>query len=417
MSNLKEIIAPSFYKVHNDLKHNKYTHIWLKGGRGSTKSSFISVEIILGIMKDPQANALVLRKVAAYLHDSVYEQLCWAIEALEVEKFWHRNKSPLQLTYIPTGQRILFRGADEPTKIKSTKVSHGYIKYIWYEETDGFDGMEEIRTINQSLMRGGQHFVVFYSFNPPKSIKSWVNQAVEQEKLRKDVLVHHSTYLTVPKEWLGDAFLIEAEHLKKIKPESYEHEYMGKATGTGGEVFDNVITKEITDEQISHFDRIRRGLDWGYTTDPLAYVVCHYDSTRHKLYIYNEIYKVNMKNRLVAAKIKEENKLNDLIVADSEDPRSIADMKDYGLNMRGAKKGPGSIENGMKWLTDLEEIIIDPVRCPNTAREFTGYELEKDRNGNFKSGYPDKDNHSIDATRYACERDMVKNNFSITIPD
>lgn len=415
MNSLRKIIAPPFYNVHNALKHDKYVHYWLKGGRGSTKSSCISIEIVLGIIKDPKANALVLRKVAAYLHDSVYEQLCWAIEALGVEKFWHKNKSPLQLTYVPTGQKILFRGADEPTKIKSTKVSKGYIKYIWYEETDGFAGMEEIRSINQSLMRGGEKFAIFYSFNPPKSIKSWVNQAVEQEKLRKDVLVHHSTYLAVPKEWLGEAFIIEAEHLKKVKPELYEHEYLGKATGTGGEIFNNVTLRKITEEEILRFDKIRRGLDWGYSYDPLAYIVGHIDTTRHRLYLFKEIYKVNIKNRVLAAKIKGENTLNEVIIADSEDPRSIADMKDYGINIKGAKKGPGSIDFGMKWLIDLEEIIIDPERCPNTAREFTGYELEKDKNGNFKSNYPDKDNHTIDATRYMLENDMSKSRFRLTI--
>lgn len=415
MTSLKKLIAPSFYNTHNALKQDKYVHFWHKGGRGSTKSSYISIEIVLGIMQDHKANALALRKVGAYLRDSVYEQLCWAIEALGVEKFWHSNISPLQLTYVPTGQKILFRGADDPSKIKSTKVSKGYIKYIWYEEVDGFNGMEEIRTINQSLMRGGEQFVVFYSFNPPKSIKSWVNQAVEQEKLRKDTIVHHSTYLDVPKKWLGDAFIIEAEHLKKIKPEAYEHEYMGKATGTGGEVFDNVVQELIPDSQIKIFDHIRRGIDWGYTTDPFAYIVCHYDKTRHKLYIFKEIYKVNMKNRLIAKKIKIENKSNDLITADSEDPRTIADMRDYGINIKGAKKGPGSIESGMKWLTDLEQIIIDPKRCPNTAREFTSYELDKDKNGNFKSGYPDRDNHSIDAARYALERDMIKKKSGFTI--
>ena len=140
MSDLTKLIAPSFYGVHHDIKAGRHTHYWLKGGRGSTKSSFISVEIILGMMQDTAANALVLRKVAVNLKDSVYEQLLWAIEALGVEHLWKAKLSPLQLSYLPTGQRILFRGADEPKKIKSTKFRKGYCKYIWYEEADEFAG-------------------------------------------------------------------------------------------------------------------------------------------------------------------------------------------------------------------------------------------------------------------------------------
>ena len=194
---LKDLIAPSFYSVHNALKREQYTHYWLKGGRGSTKSTFASVQIVLGMMQDPNANAVVLRKVARYLKDSVFEQLMWAIDKLGVANYWHKTESPLAMTYIPTGQRILFRGADEPRKIKSTKFSKGYGKYIWYEEVDEFHGMEEIRTINQSLMRGGPRFVVFYSFNPPASVRNWVNEELLHD--RPDRLVHHSTYLDVPR--------------------------------------------------------------------------------------------------------------------------------------------------------------------------------------------------------------------------
>lgn len=269
MTSLKSIIAPSFFKVHNFIKNDEFIHYWLKGGRGSTKSSFISIEIILGIMKDPSANALSLRKVKDTLKDSTFEQLEWAISALGVDEFWHKSISPLTLTYIPTGQKILFRGADNPKKIKSIKVSKGYIKYIWYEECDEFDGMEEIRSINQSLMRGGKTFVVFYSFNPPRSIKSWVNQEVEKQKLRKDTLVHHSTYLTVPRKWLGEAFFIEADYLKRVKEDSYKHEYLGEAIGTGGEIFTNVILREITPEELAIFDNWKRGLDFGLTKQTL----------------------------------------------------------------------------------------------------------------------------------------------------
>lgn len=401
---LSELIAPSFYELHNDIKNNRYTHYWLKGGRGSTKSSFISIEIILGMMKNPGTHAVALRKVGVNLKDSVYEQLLWAIEKLGVSEYWTARLSPLELIYIPTGQRILFRGADKPKKIKSIKVKSGYIRYVWYEEVDEFNGMEEIRIINQSLLRGGDKFDVFYSFNPPDSQRNWVNNEVTREY--PDRKVHHSTYLTVPKEWLGEQFFIEAEHLKKVNEKAYRHEYLGEVTGTGGEVFTNVTIRKITDDEISKFDRIRRGIDFGYAVDPFAYVVMHFDKTRRRLYIFHEIYKVGLSNRKAAELIKKENTNNGLIVADSAEPKSIAELREYGLKIVGARKGPDSVDYGIKFLQDLEEIVIDSERCPNTAREFLNYELEKDKDGNFKAEFPDKNNHTIDAVRYALEDDM-----------
>ena len=401
---LIKLIAPSFYKVHQDIKENRHTHYWLKGGRGSTKSSFISIEIILGMMKDSNANAVILRKVGFNLKDSVYEQLEWAIKVLGVEGYWKSKVNPLEIIFMPTGQRIIFRGADKPKKIKSTKFRQGYAKYIWYEELDEFYGENEIRTINQSLMRGGENFCVFYSYNPPKSQRNWVNESVLEE--RTDRLVHHSSYLTVPAQWLGEQFLIEAEHLKRTKPESYRHEYLGEVTGTGGEIFTNLTIRRITDEEIKTFDKIARGIDWGYAIDPFHYTVNHYDKTRRSLYIFYEIQKVNLSNRKAAELVKTENKTNKIIVCDSAEPKSIAEFNSYGLRVIGAKKGHDSVEYGIKWLQDLEEIIIDGERCPNTKREFMEYSLEMDNNGNWKSKFPDKDNHSIDAVRYSREDDI-----------
>jgi PBSX family phage terminase large subunit len=412
---LSDIIAPSFYDVHLDIKKRQHTHYWEEGGRGSTKSSFVSIEIIVGMTKNPKANTVVLMKVKDYIRDQAFEQLKWAIDILGVSQYWKINISPLMMTYIPTGQKIIFRGGDDPKKIKGTKFHNGNCEYIWFEEVDAFNGMEELRMIIQSLIRGkDSNPTVFYTFNPPKSIKSWINQEVEQQKLRADTLVHHSTYLTVPKDWLGEIFITEAEHLKRTKPDAYKHEYLGEAIGTGGEIFSNVKTERITDEQINRFDKVRRGLDWGFAVDPFTYVVCHLDSTRRRLYIYYELYKVGLSNRLAADGIKEENKLNKLVIADSAEPKSIQELKDFNINIKGAKKGPGSVEFGIKWLEDLEEIIIDPERCPNASREFTSYELEKDHNGNFKSRYPDRDNHTIDAIRYALEDDMVERKFRVT---
>lgn len=402
---LSTAIAPSFSTVHKSIKSKEFTHYILAGGRGSTKSSFVAIEIILGIMKDPNSNAVVLRKVKDTLKDSVYEQLAWAIDILGVDRYWHKSISPLSLTYIPTGQKILFRGADKPKKIKSITFAKGYSKFLWYEELDEFGGMEEIRMINQSLMRGGNDFCVFYSYNPPKSANNWVNAEVQLTRL--DRLVHKSDYLSVPREWLGNQFILEAEELKRVKPLAYDHEYLGTITGTGGEVFDNVMCRKISDAEIEDFYNVRRGMDFGFAVDPFSYGTMHYDRKHKILYIYFEIYKVGLSNHSAYNLIREENKRNESIVADSAEPKSISELNQYGLRVRGVKKGPDSIEYGIKFLQDLNQIIIDDSRCPETAREFLAYELAKDANGNWKAGYPDKDNHSIDMVRYALVDDST----------
>lgn len=403
---LSRIIAPQFYKIHRDIMEHRHTHYKLYGGRGSTKSSFASTEIIFGMMQDPNANAVCFRKVGNTLAESVYEQLLWAIDQLGVSHLWKPTLSPLRLTYIPTGQRIVFRGCDDPNKSKSIKIKKGYFKYIWFEERAEFDSGDDERKILQSLMRGGSRYVVFYTWNPPKSINSWVNQDVLVND--PDTLYDHSTYLTVPRDWLGDKFIEEAEKLKKRDRMKYRHEYLGEATGTGGKVFDNVVIREITDAEISIFDKIKQGLDFGFAADPLAFERMHYNKKQRKLYIFAELYQVSLKTSKAVEEIRKLNPDNRIITADSEEPRSIASFNELGLRVYAAKKGPGSVDFGMAFLSDdIDEIIIDPVRCPNAVREFSSYELERDKNGNFKGSYPDKDNHTIDAVRYGMEDEMI----------
>lgn len=404
VTRLSQCIGKGFYGLHRDIREGKHTHYWLKGGRGSGKSSFLSIEIILGLVEDEDANAVVLRKVAANLRDSVFEQMTWAIHALGVEDEWERKVSPMELVRKSTGQKVLFRGCDDPRKLKSIKFQRGYAKFIWYEEVDEFGGMQELRNLNQSLMRGGEEFRIFYSYNPPKHARSWVNQ--EMAEGREDRLVHHSTYKEMPEEWLGSQFLAEAEYIRKRHPETYRHEYLGEVTGGGGEVFRNLTLREIADEEIAAFDRISRGLDWGYAVDPLHYTVNHYDKTRRRLYIFFELRAQGMSNRRLAEEIGKENPNHRAVICDSAEPKSIAEMREYGVAAVGAKKGPDSVYYGIKWLQDLEEIIIDPKRCPETAKEFYGYEYEGDGKGGWKAAFPDRENHAIDAVRYSREDDM-----------
>lgn len=403
---LSALVAPSFFELHRLIKDDAYTHYWLKGGRGSTKSSFISLEIVQGIIKDPQANAVCFRKVGDTLKDSVYAQVLWAIDALGLGDFFRVMLTPLRVIYKPTGQTIYFKGLDDANKTKSVKPRKGYFKFVWFEELDEFSGPEEIRKTTQSFLRGGSRYVVFYSYNPPRNTSNWVNK--ECGIPRQDKYVHHSTYLTVPREWLGEQFLLDAEYLKGSDEASYRHEYLGESVGNGANVFTNVVLRPIGDDEIKRFDVIRQGIDWGYATDPFVFLKMNYDRKYRRLYIFGEIYKPGLLNDDAMALIRQMFDPRQTIIADSEEPKSIAEFWRSGFNIRGAEKGKGSVAYGIKFLQRLEQIIIDPVRCPNTAKEFTEYEFIREKDGTLRDDYPDKNNHAIDTARYALEFDMDK---------
>lgn len=408
--NIADRIARSFDRVFWDVQEHGHTFYWLPGGRGSTKSSFVGIEVPLLLMQHPQCHAVVLRKVGNTIKNSVYPQIQWGIEQLGVADRFKYITSPHEITYKATGQKILFFGVDDPMKVKSIKLPFGYVGVVWYEELDQFSGMEEIRNLNQSLLRGGEKYWVFASYNPPKSRNNWVNEEILNEY--PDRLAHKTTYLDVPREWLGEQFLLEAEKLKAKNETAYNHEYLGEVTGTGGAVFENVEAMAMTDAMISQFDRRYYGLDFGFAVDPLAFVAMHYDAKREDLYIFDEIYQQKLTNRQASARIGV--RYNDCrIIADSAEPKSIVEMRGLGMNVTGARKGPDSVDHGMKWLQSLSHIYIDKRRCPNTYREFVGYEYERNREGQFISAYPDKDNHAIDAVRYAMESAMPRAKLKI----
>lgn len=396
-----DMLAPSFVNAYRDIRKSRHTEYVFFGGRGSTKSSFVSLAFVELLVNNPEVHGLASRQVANTLKDSVYSQLQWAINELGLSDKFKTTTSPLQMEYLPTHQLIYFRGADDPGKMKSIKPPFGYLAILWFEELDQFHGPEAIRKIEQSVIRGGDKAWIFKSFNPPRTSGNWANKYVQIPK--ESQYQHKATYLDVPVEWLGQVFLDEAQHLKEVNPAAYEHEYLGVVNGTGGQVFDNVVLRKITDEELATFDRIHFGLDWGFFPDPFAYVKVHYDANRLKLYILDE-YKANKKgNRAVwDALVKEKGVTpQDLLIADSAEPKSVADFRDYGATCRGAEKGPDSVNYSMKWLQSLAEIVIDNVKCPESAQEFLDYELEKDKDDNYISEYPDANNHFIDATRYA----------------
>lgn len=399
---LSEIISPAFAESHHAVKSGKINELVEKGGRGGAKSSYISVEIILLLLKHPDCHAAVLRKVARTLRPSVYAQICWAIAALGLTSRFKCTVSPMECTYLPTGQKIMFFGLDDPGKLKSIKVPFGYIGIGWFEELDQFDGPEQVRNVEQSIFRGGAYSMCFKSFNPPAMARNWANRyALEAKEGR---LVHHSTYLTTPPEWLGPRFLSDAEHLKATNETAYRHEYLGEVVGSGTEVFCNLRLEAISDKQIQAFDYHYFGQDWGWYPDPNHFAGCVYSSKDRVLYIYEEHRANRCPDDQWAEKIRWH--MSDHIVADpgSGGDKSISNFCEMGFYMTAARKGPGSVEAGIKWLQSLPAIVIDPERCPETAKEFSEYEYERDpKTGEVLKGYPDAANHSIDAVRYAME--------------
>lgn len=398
---LSQVIGPAFHLLARDVFHHGHTHYDLSGGRGSLKSSCVSILVPLLIVANPNTHALVLRKVANTIRDSVYAQYMWAIGELGMAEYWEAKVSPMELIYKPTGQKIMFRGADDPMKIKSIKVPFGYIAITHFEEKDQFAGRAEIRAILQSTMRGGSVFWNFESYNPPISRDNWANKDSLEE--RADRLTHKSNYLEAPREWLGEQFIAEAEHLKETNEKAYQHEYLGIAVGTGGNVFENLDLREITDKEVQMFDHIYQGADWGWFPDPFAFVRVHYDKARETIYFIDEIYENKLTNEASAKMILDRKYTDAYVTEDSAEPKSVADHRAMGVPAKAAVKGPGSVEYGMKWL-QKRKIVIDKRRTPNVYREFVGYEYERNKEGDIISGYPDENNHTIDATRYALER-------------
>ena len=398
---LSKTIAKPFWAVHQDVKRHGHTYYVCGGGRGSTKSSYISQEILLLMMEHRDCNAVILRKVGNTLRNSVYRQMEWALDTLHLGSGWKKTLNPMEFVRTATGQKILFLGVDDKAKLKSIKMPHGYVGIVWMEELDQFSGMEEIRSVNQSLLRGGPVFWCFASYNPPQSANNWVNEEMLLEQ--PDRLFHHSDYRGVPADWLGAQFLEDADRLRQRNERAYRHEYLGEVTGTGGTVFENVRERAITKEEMAGFDRLYYGLDFGFAVDPLAFVCMHYDRKREILYIFDEIYELKLTNSRAAAMIRGKMTESGYVRADSAEPKSIRELAELGVRIYGARKGPDSVDYGIRWLQSLDEIVIDKRRCPNTYREFVGYEYERNREGQFISAYPDKNNHAIDAVRYGCE--------------
>ena len=402
-------IGRAYIDVNRDIDSRRHRQYDFKGGRGSLKSSFCALKLIDLVMTNPKFCAIAVRQVKDTLRESVYNQIVWAIEELGLEDEFYCTVSPMAIRRVSTGQVIYFRGADNPMKIKSIRPPNDmYIGVCWFEEADQLDSEEDFRNILQSVIRGGEEAIILRSYNTPRSREHYIN--VEAMEPDAKTLVHHSYYYDAPREWLGEPFFEMAEELKRTNERAYRHEYLGEATGSGGNVFENIVHETITNEQIKNFDRVLNGVDWGFYPDPWAFVRCHFHSGSQTLYIFDEEKEYKKGNSETAGILKAKGvSPKEEIIADSAEPKSVKDYQDYGLpHTRGADKGIGSVDYSMKWLQSLSSVVIDKNRCPNTYQEFVSYEYDRNKNGEVISGYPDRNNHFIDATRYATN-DIWKN--------
>lgn len=419
---ITDCIAPCYLPVHDDIEAGRHTFYHFPGGRGSAKSSFCALEVVHGIMEDPDANGIVFRRYSVTMRESTFSQISWAIESLGAAPLWKGSISPMQFTYIPTGQQIQFRGVDDAAKIKSIRPRHGYFKFCWFEEFSEFDGPNMIRSVLQSVMRGGSDFRILASFNPPISKAAWSNKYIQLPN--EQALVFHSDYTMIPPEWLGEGFIAEAQRLEQVNQEAYRHEYLGESTVTAGMVFPNVKAQTITEKDIEQMQYFYAGIDWGFSSDPFVFIRASYDSRKQTVYILDEIVRRGCSNadavKLIMDKgfdkspNQEDRYVSPLgytvsgserqmIICDSAEPKSIADVSGRGLKAIPCQKYPGSVNYGIRWLQS-KTIVIDPKRTPAGYQEFTEYEYLRTKDGEILADVPDKNNHCIDALRYALDR-------------
>lgn len=427
----------------------EYDELFLQGGRASGKSYFASVIVWLALENDPKKNAVIFRKVGSSLRKSCWKQMMKVRKRLQLDH-WKPNKTELTFTNTLTGQQIYFLGLDDEEKARSITVDDGYLSIAWFEEAKQFKDMEEIDQAVSSILRGGDdedddndaikgddigedgeqsmgdmEYMTILTYNPPKSQFDWINKEAKSGVTKKSRLTHKSTYLTMPVRWLGRKVLSEINSMKERKPAQYEHMYLGKITGTGGEYFKNIILRKITDEEIANFDYFNMGVDWGYH-DPNVWVKTYvHDGI---LYIFDEIYQDEIpadgKKYIEFAKaVKKKTKdcPDDTIYCDAQDKGGMAVFKldEYDIPiMEAPKQGANGRLAGYSYLQGLDAIVIDPVRCPHCAVEFPMFESKIAPGGKGWLDEPGtKGDHCPDAVRYSEWQNIQYNSRNEDLPD
>lgn len=409
-------------KGYKKFWHWKGRYRVCKGSRASKKSKTSALWFIVSLMQYPQANLLVVRKSYRTLKDSCFAELKWAIKRLQVEDFWEFRLNPLEMTYKPTGQKIYFRGLDDPLKITSITVSVGCLCWLWIEEAYEITKEHDFDTINESI-RGevpeGLFKQVTITFNPWNE-RHWLKKKFFDNP-DEETLAMTTNYMC--NEWLDKSDLAVFESMKKNNPRRYRVAGLGEWGIVDGLIYENWKEEPFTIMNKAEYNKLEEaerpsnvifadnlksayGLDFGYTNDPSAFFVGFLDVANKKLYVYDEFYEKGLSNKAIKDKIVAMGYAKAKITADSAEPKSIDELKGYNLRVSPAKKGRDSIMNGVQWIQDLE-IIIHP-RCVNFLTEISNYTWDKDKFGNKINRPIDDFNHLMDAMRYSLEQ-FIKN--------
>ena len=384
----------------------------VKGSRASKKSKTTALWFIVNMMKYPQANTLVIRKTFRTLKDSCFTELKWAVHRLKVDAWWEFKESPLEATYTPTGQKIYFRGLDDPLKVTSITVDVGVLCWAWLEEAYEVMKEDDFNILDESI-RGGvpegsglfkQWTITFNPWNEHHWLKKRFFDHPDDETLALT-----TNYMC--NEWLDAADIKVFDDMKRRNPRRYA------VAGLGGWGIVDGLVYENWKEQAFDLDDIKNaqnafGLDFGYSVDATAFVVAYIDIEEQKIYIYDELYQTKMSNRMIFEEIQKMGYSKERIIADSAEPKSIDELKGLGLRrIEAAKKGKDSISNGIQFIQNFE-IIIHP-RCTNFITEISNYTWDKDKFGNQVNKPIDDFNHCLDALRYGCERYAFKNKWIV----
>lgn len=380
----------------------------VKGSRASKKSTTTAINLIYRIMKYPKSNALVVRKTYRTLQDSCYAQLRWACDRLGVKEYFDFKLSPLEIIYKPTGQKILFRGLDDPLKVTSVTVDVGYLCFLWIEEAYEIMSESDFDMLDESI-RGevpGELFKQITLTLNPWNERHWIKgRFFDRED--KDTLAITTNYLC--NEWLDESDRSVFERMKVNNPRRFQVAGLGNWGIAEGLVYENFIEKSFTLNDVKDFVTVA-GLDFGYTNDPTAFFIGFLNDKNKILYVWDEIYKKGLSNRKIYEEINSLGYAKESITGDSAEPKSIDELYDYGLRIKGATKGRDSIMNGIQWIQDLK-IIIHP-RCTNFITEISNYTWDKDRFGKTLNAPVDDFNHLMDAMRYGLE-DHILNKHAV----
>lgn len=399
-------------KVHlPDVVGKGYKTFWnfkgrykaVKGSRRSKKSKTTALWIITKMMEYKDANTLVVRKTYRTLKDSCFTELKWAIHRLGVDAWWDIKESPLEMTYKPTGQKIYFRGLDDPLKVTSITTEVGVLCWMWIEEAYEITSEDDFDTLEESMWGDcpeGLFKQIIITFNPWNE-KHWLKKRFF-DAVDPDILAITTNYLC--NEWLSEADKESFEKMKRRNPRRYKVAGLGDWGIVDGLVYENWREETFDLEEIRKC-KTRCGLDFGYTNDPTAAPIMFLDVENKKLYIWDELYQKGLSNRKIWEYISEMGYGKERFTGDSAEPKSIDELKSMGMRIKGAKKGKDSIKNGIQWIQDLE-IIIHP-RCVNFLTEISNYTWDKDKFGNKLNVPIDDFNHLMDAMRYGLEDEII----------